>query len=503
MNLSRQDISKILGWGGVLLALIGYLVQMLTAKTGKLSWGLIIAGLVLAVAGLVISFGEIRESFGRRSTRLGANSALVTLAVIAILGFLNFLGYRYHKRVDLTSEQLYSLSDQTRKVVSGLQKDVKIYYFNRTDSVLRDMVEEYRDLNPRITYERIDIQARPEIAQQFGNPRVGDGIVVSGNKREKLAGTGGEQELTNAIMKVTRDAAKNICFIEGHGEKSIAGGGQDGYSVIAGALKNDNYETKTINLLTANEVPGDCSVVVIAGPKKAFNANETDAISKFLDGGGKVMIAADPDIELELGNLLKNWNIELNKDTVISDVIIPQLGRAAPIVLDYGTHAITKDFGKVGTVFPLARSIKTDTAKPEVTVNAILRSSEGSFGETELQGGAPPQLDESKDTKGPLTLGVAASKKVGDKEARLVVVGDSDFAANPYASLPSLANRDFFVNAVNWLAQDEDLIAIKPKSQTNRTITLDAAQNNLFFLLVVALPLAVLGAGVFIWWKRR
>lgn len=503
MRLSRQDTFKIIGWGGVLLALIGYLVQLLTAKTGKLSWGLVIAGLVLAVVGVAGSFGEIRESFGRRSTRLGANSAVVTLAVVAILAFLNFLGYRYHKRFDWTSEKLYSLSDQTRKVVGGLKQDVKLYFFGRSETGLGDLVQEYRDVSKRLTYERIDLQARPELAQQFGNPRPGDALVVAGNKREKLSGNVGEQELTNAILKVTREAAKTVCFTEGHGEKSLAGGGADGYSVVAGALKNDNYETKTVNLLTSNQVPSECSVLVVPGPKKAFNQNETDAVSKFLDGGGKALVAVDPDSELDLSALLKNWNIELRKDTAISDVIIPQLGRAAPVVLDYGTHPITKDFGKVGTVFPLARSIKTDTAKPDVTVTDLLKTSEGTFGETELQGGAQPKFDEGKDTKGPLTLGVAASKKVGDKEARLVVIGDSDFAANPYAAAPSLANRDFFVNTINWLAQDEDLIAIKPKSQANRSITLDAAQTNLFFLLVLALPLAVVGVGAGLWWKRR
>lgn len=502
MKLSRQDTFKYIGWGGVLLALIGYVVQMLTTKV-MLSRSLVIAGLVIALVGVAGSFGEIRESFSRRSTRLGANSALVTLAVVAILAFLNFLGYRYHKRFDLTSEKLYSLSEQTRKVVGGLQKDVKVYYFGRADTDLRDTVEEYRDVSKRITYERIDLQARPELAQQFGNPPDGTTIVVAGTKRERLSGRVGEQELTNAILKVTREQAKTVCFTEGHGEKSLTGGGADGYSLAATALKNDNYETKTINLLTTNQVPSECSVLVIAGPKKAFNANETEAVTKFLDSGGKAMIEVDPDTDPELGGLLKNWNIELRKDVAISDVIIPQLGRAAPVVLDYGTHPITKDFGKVGTVFSLARSIKTDTSKSDVTVTDLLKTSEGTFGETDLQSGTPPKFDEGKDTKGPLTLGVAATKKVGDKEARLVVIGDSDFAANPFIAAPSLANRDFFVNAINWLAQDEDLIAIKPKSQTNRSITLDTMQTNLFFLLVLALPLAVIGTGAAIWWRRR
>lgn len=505
MKLSRQDTFKLIGWLGVLVALIGYLISFVRAQTGKLTWGLVIAGLVLAVVGVAGNFGEVRESFGRRSTRLGANSAVVTLAVVAILGFLNFLGYRYHKRFDLTAEQLYSLSDQTRKIVGGLKQDVKVIYFSRTESGLRDTVEEYRDVSPRVTYERIDLQARPELSQQFGNPPQGATVVISGNRREQLTGSVAEQELTNAIMKVTREGAKTVCFTEGHGEKSLTGGGAEGYGVVDTALKNDNYATKTVNLLTANQVPSDCSVLIVAGPKKAFVQSEAEAVTKFLDGGGKVMVAADPDTESGLEGALQNWGVELRKDTVIGDVIIPQLGRAAPVVLDYGEHPATKairDIGRVGTVFPLARSIKADTSKTDVTLTDLIKTSDGSFGETDLKGGSA-QLDEGKDTKGPLTLGAAATKKVGEKEARLVVVGDSDFAANPYAGLPSLANRDLFVNAVNWLAQDEDLIAIKPKSPANRSISLDAGQTNRFLLLVLALPLAVIGTGAFVWWKRR
>jgi ABC-type uncharacterized transport system involved in gliding motility auxiliary subunit len=504
MKLSRQDTFKLVGWAGVVVTLLGYVTQLVTTRP-KLSWGLIIAGLVLAVAGLAGNFGELRESFSRRSTRLGANSAAVTLAVVAILGFLNFLGYRYHKRFDVTAEKLFSISDQTRKVLGSLKQDVKVIYFSRNESELRDLIEEYRDVSKRVTYERIDLQARPELAQQFGNPPQGSTIVIAGNRRERLTTAPGEQELTNAIMKVTREQAKTVCFTEGHGEKSLAAGGADGYGVVDTALKNDNYATKTVNLLTTGQVPPDCSVLVVAGPKKALVSSEAEAVTKFLEGGGKALVAVDPDTDPELGGLLQSWGIELRNDTVIGDVIIPQLGRAAPVVLDYGEHPATKairDIGRVGTVFPLSRSIKTDAAKTDVTVTDLVKTSAGSFGETELKGGSA-QLDEGKDTRGPLTLGVAATKKVGEKEARLVVFGDSDFAASPYAGLPSLANRDLFVNAVNWLAEDEDLISIRPKSPTNRSITLEATQQNLFFLLALGLPLAVLGVGAGLWWKRR
>ena len=134
------------------------------------------------------------------------------------------------------------------------------------------------------------------------------------------------------------------------------------------------------------------------------------------------------------------------------------------------------------------------------TTTALLTTSESCFGETELQGGAA-RFDEGKDNKGPLELGVAAIKKVGEKEARLIVIGDSDFASNAYQR--SAANGDLFVNAINWLAQEEDLISIRPKSMTSRSVELSSVAQNLLFWLTIFLPISVLGLGAAMWWRRR
>jgi ABC-type uncharacterized transport system involved in gliding motility auxiliary subunit len=177
------------------------------------------------------------------------------------------------------------------------------------------------------------------------------------------------------------------------------------------------------------------------------------------------------------------------------------LGPAAPIAGNYPDHAITKDMKRVATFFPMARSVKSAGSSGGAFSTELIKTSENSWAETELKNNEA-KLDEGKDTKGPISLGVAATKSVGEKEARLVVIGDSDFATNRYIRL--MGNGDLFFNTVNWLAQDEDLISIRPKSKTNRSIAMtEAQQSTLWWLTVMFMPLAVIGAGAYIWWKRR
>jgi gliding motility-associatede transport system auxiliary component len=506
MNINRQELFKSIGYLGAGLLAAGYIRYTVQEVLGRLNGGLLIAGAVLLAASLILNFNAIRDYFRGRGARLGANTAVLTVAFLAILGIVNYLGYRHHKRIDVTAEKLYSLSDQTRKVVSGLQRDVKVIQFAKDeDPEMRDRMAEYRDLSRRLTFERVDPQQRPEVARQYNISRMGEVIVSSGDRVERPA-EAGEQELTNAILKVTRDKLKTVCFVEGHGEKAITSTEATGYEYVDRMLKNENYQTKSVNLVTAGQVPSECEVLVLAGPKQALFPQEAAIIGKYLDGGGKALLELDPDTAPGLGDVLKAWNIELGDDTVLDVSGVGQLigaGPAVPLALNYGSHPITKDFQRSMTFFPLARSVKIGTAsKPEVTTTDLLKTSEASWGETELKSGVEPKLDEGKDLKGPVTLGAAASRRVGEKEARLVVIGDSDFATNNYARIQR--NGDLFMNTVNWLAQDEDLIAIRPKSPTDRRVTMSEGQQTmLFWLTVFLMPLAVIGTGAYVWWKRK
>jgi gliding motility-associatede transport system auxiliary component len=512
MKIDRQEIYRLAGFVGVAMTLAGFFRYIILGIwvgegfIGKLTPALLIIGAVLVVVSAVFNFGAIIGFFRGRQGKLSANTVVLSVAVLALVVVANYLGFRHHKRFDLTAEGLYSISDQTKKVVANLSKDVKVIYFNKEDNQrFSDLMKEYKYAGPRLSFERIDGAQRPEMARQYKARREGD-IAVAAGDRNEIINDISEQAITNAILKVTRDNLKTVCFLEGHGEKSLSDTQSSGYSIVEKRLKDENYQLKTVMLAREQQVPSECAALVVAGPKQSVTPPETAMIGKYLDGGGKAMLLLDSETTPQLDDVLKSWNIE-SADNIVLDVSgVGQMfgaGPEYPVVSEYGSHTITKDFGRTMSVFPLARAIKVTGGAGGAT--PLLTTSENSYAKEKITPGQQIKFEPGKDQKGPLTIGAAASKSVdGKKEARLVVIGDSDFATNGVFRVQSFRNADLFLNSVNWLAEDEDLISIRPKSVTNRSVTMSESQQRTFLLLSAALmPLAVIGSGIYIWWKRR
>jgi ABC-type uncharacterized transport system involved in gliding motility auxiliary subunit len=494
---------------GLALAAAGLVRYSTQEELTRLSEILLIGGGVLFLAGLALSYRDFVTFFSARSSQLGANTLTITVLVLVVLGLINFLGYRNKKRVDLTSEKLYTLSDQSRRTVSGLKKDVDIIHFaKQPDPTFKDLATEYANAGSHVHYREVDPQEKPEVARQYHVTHMNDMVVSSGSHNETLSGTG-EQDVTNAIIKVTRETVKTICFVEGHGEKSIASGEQDGLQGGDKALQSEGYQTKTVNLVSSGEVPSNCSVLVDAGPKQSLFPQEAGFIAKYLDGGGRVLLLLDPETDPKVDSVLDAWNIALGSNVVIDASGVGRLfgtGPAVPLVVDYGPSPITQNFTGTMTFFNLARTVSLkDKGKSDPEGTELLKTSPRSFTVPNLNT-KEVRYDPAKDQAGPLSLGVAAERHTGtgtsSKDSRLVVIGNSAFATNQWAGLQR--NGDLFVNTINWLAQDEDLISVRPKNPTNRRVILtETQQRELFFASMIFLPGLVIISGAVIWFRRR
>jgi ABC-type uncharacterized transport system involved in gliding motility auxiliary subunit len=368
---------------------------------------------------------------------------------------------------------------------------------------------EYVNLGPHVKYQAVDPEQKPDVAKQYGATHMGDLIAASGSRTERIEpgirGQVGEEDVTTGLIKLTRDKSKMVCFLTGHGEKSVSDSSDTGYSSAEQGLKKESYTDKSVNLVADNGVPADCDVLVIPGPTQSFLPPEATMISKYLGEGGKVLIEVDPETDPKLGDIFQAWNIKVGDNVVIDASGMGQLigaGPAIPLVTTYGSSPITKGFTGSMTYFPLARTVSiADTSKTDPEAVELLKTSPRSF--------TTPNLKEKKitynpktDTLGPLSLAVEANRKAGNKTERLVVIGDSDFASN--RAVNDYRNGDLFYNTINWLAQDENLISIRPKSPANRRVTMTTGQEAaLHWLDLVFFPGAVILSGVYIWWKRR
>lgn len=507
MNFDRKGLIGLGGSLGAALLIAGYLRYSIEEELGTATKIVLIAGGVLVLSWIVLDFRGIIGYFSKRSSKLGTNTTVLVAAVLAILVFLNYLGNRHHKTFDLTSEKLFTLSDQTKKIVGSLKTDVDVFCFDKsTDQQLRairDQMLEYQNLSRHVHFRVVDPQEQPELAKQYGVARMGQVIVVSGPHIQRLEETG-EQDITSAILKATSREVKTVCFVEGHGEKSTSDSNGTSLSSVAGELKNEDYQVKSVNLVTSNGVPSDCSVLVDAGPTQALFPQEAQMIEKYLDGGGKAMLLLDPGVDAKLDDVLKSWNINAGDNYVIDASGVGRLFGASPaypLVLDYGTSPITRNFERSMTFFPLARTVAiADRSKSDLQSVELLKTSAASFTVPKLT--STVKFDPATDQRGPLSLGVSAEKKSGKTDARLVVIGNSVFATNQWVG--QQRNGDLFFNAINWLSEEESLISIRPKSPANRRVTLTAAQQKMltWFNLVI-LPLLVILGGIYIWVKRR
>jgi ABC-type uncharacterized transport system involved in gliding motility auxiliary subunit len=516
MKWDRNELARSLAAVGIACVVAGYLrytIQnelLLTAET------LLIGGGVLILAGAAIGFRALLGFFSKRSSQLGSNAIVLSIAVLAILVVLNFLSFRHSKRFDLTSEKLFSLSDQTRKIVGGLTKDVNVVRFARpTDSTpdtqhFDDLMTEYKHLSPHFKYQEVNPQEKPDVAKEYGAKHINDVIVAYGDRKVPLeAGFEGgisEADVTNAILKVTRDTSKKVCFVTGHGEKSLEDSSVEGYAQMAENLKKETYATDTVNLVQKNGVPSDCDVLVIAGPTKPFFPQEVSMVQKYLDNGGKALIEVDPDTDSKLDPIFQEWNIKVGDNVVIDASGMGQLmgaGPEIPLVANYGDSPITKSLQRQMTYFPIARTVSiADKSKSEPSDVELLMTSKDSFTKPKLA--HKVQYDPKTDQLGPLSLGVAGSESKGEnKSARLVVIGNSAFAENQVLGGPG-SDGDLFLNTINWLAEDENLISIRPKPETSRHITLTLAQaTGLAWIDRFFLPGLVIIIGAALWWKRR
>jgi len=494
---------------GLALAAAGLVRYSTQGELTRWSEILLIGGGVLFLAGLALSYRDFVTFFSARSSQLGANALTITVLVLVVLGLINFLGYRHHKRLDVTSEKLYTLSDQSRHTVADLKKDVEIIHFaKQPDPTFKDLAGEYANAGSHVHYREVDPQEKPEVARQYNVTHMNDIVVSSSSHNETLSGSG-EQDVTNAIIKVTRETVKTICFVEGHGEKSIASGEQDGLQGGDKALKSEGYQTKTVNLVSSGAVPSDCSVLVDAGPKQSLFPQEAGFIAKYLEGGGRALLLLDPETDPKVDSVLDAWNIALGSNVVIDASGVGRLfgtGPAVPLVVDYGPNPIVQNFAGTMTFFNLARTVSLkDKGKSDPEGTELLKTSARSFTVPNLNT-KEVRYDPAKDQAGPLSLGVAAERHVGTgtdtKGARLVVIGNSAFATNQWAGLQR--NGDLFANAINWLAQDEDLISVRPKNPTNRRVILtDTQLRELGFASLFFLPGLVIICGAVIWFRRR
>ena len=563
--MNKNKLWKLIFWLGPFLITAGLTIRLTSVNSGIIPLSLIIIGAVICALWVVVQTQQSKW-WQKRSTQSATNALIAPLSVLVILGLINFLGIRYHLRLDLTDTQLFTLSPQSRELVSNLPETMKVWLFTKEkNSQDQELLDNYHRQSNKFKFEYVDPELKPGLAERFGVKDYGEVYLEFQTKRqlvqiisedERLS----EIKLTNRLQQMINPKTAKVYFLQGHSEHPLSAS-KGAISKAIQGLTDKNFTTSTLNLAERPQVPDDANVLVVAGPQKELLTGEVTALQNYLHRGGNLLLMIDPNTNPKIDTLLKEWGVRLDNRLVIDNSGESlQLGPATILVTEYGQHPITQDFANNISVYPLTRPLEIDPVSGvESMVLLKTKPYPSSWAESD-QKSEKLEFNEDKDLKGPLTLGVALTRKLSNspiptaktsptaiptptptptptaktsptptptptsktsptaiptptataktspntaKESRLVVFGNSNFATD--ILFEQQLNGDVFLNTVSWLSQqDEKLLSIRPKQPKNRRIIISNLEANLLTISAVfLLPLLGLLTGFIIWWKRR
>ncbi|MCA1827726.1 MAG: GldG family protein [Myxococcales bacterium] len=472
--------------------------------TGSIASAGVIARLVLGVAGVAFWLITNRSEHPLgRGAFYGTISAVSAAVLVAALVGVNYIAVKKPKSWDLTKDKIFTLSDQTTGVLKGLKDEVKVSAFYAASEPeypeLEQRLRQYSAQSDKLKVEYVDPFKHPAMVKEMNISQTGPRVIVKSGSKESRAKEITEEALTNALIDVTRGSAKKVYFTKGHGEHAVADSTERGLKLLVESLKSEGYQTDEIVLAEHKEMPADVAALVVAGPVGQFTDGEVKLVKDWVDKGGKIVAMIDPGVTTGFEGAFQSWGIQLGKDEVIDpEAQNPEIA----IAQQYTEHPITQPRNsafQLATIFPVARSVsKFSTPPAGWTVVELAKTGPRAWGETSSLTSGQVKFDPGQDLKGPVTLATSASKG----ESRVVVIGNSLFAANGYLRLSG--NKDFALNSVAWSAHEESRISIRPKQRQSNHLFLSAEQKHRMTLFAFdLLPFGLLFAGLVVWQTRK
>lgn len=455
--------------------------------------------------------------------------ALLVILWSALFVEVNLLAYRHNRRWDLTRARQHTLSDSTKDLIGNLRQDIRLtaFYVGLPPKYLEDMFREYERVSRgKIAAEIIDPIVQIGYAAQFGNVISGKErkvFVRSGREQREVDFTGGvltEEQLTNAVVRVTRKI-RRVYFLTGHNEYSIDGEGDTALKAFDILLATNNIVSRRLMLGIEGRVPGDCDVLVVAGPKDHLTEKEEEIIREYLRGGGDALfliehtLVTTPDKPLteeekrknpSLNGILNEWGIDVADDVVVDLSSHASGDVGSPATRNYMAHkSIVNDLDYTFFIRPRSISMRKDR-RPSVKLAPLILTSSGedSWGETDRT--LQVRFDEGVDRPGPVPIAFAIWEPKEDAEAsdtRIIVITDADFLTDAF--IGQYSNARLGLNAVNWLSEADYRILIDKKDMDVDIERLDltSRQKRAVGLILFLMPVGIAAAGVMAWIRRH
>jgi ABC-type uncharacterized transport system involved in gliding motility auxiliary subunit len=484
-----------------------------------ISVGVVVIGLAVYA---ILEPDKIGRFVSRRQTRYGSNLFVMVIAFLGILVFGNWIAYDNPVPVaDLTADKENTLAPEFADAIKNLpSKITAVAFFNAQSS--RESAEKLlnnikANSNGQFDYRFEDPDLNPLLARESGITGNGK-ILLTMADRKEIAAFVSEEEILKAIIRLTSPNARAVYFLTGHGEASLDQG-ESNLATAKQTLENKNYTVTPLNLLAEGKIPEDALAVIIAGPVKPLADSEVELLKAYVDQGGSLVVMQDPYQFTDFGDapdpladyLTNDWGIVLDRDIILDTSSAMDLLYAVSAIPN-SQHPITQDITSQNLVIimPQARSVSIPEQPEGVTLSALIQTtpplsnaafSWGEMNYTVSAEGTQVQYDEGVDMIGPLNMAVAAENTTS--KGRVVVMGNSYFARGQ--NFDQYGNGNFFINSVDWAAEQEDLIQFTQRTTTERTFVPPNNVGRLMIFLgsICILPGLILVAGIATWWARR
>ncbi len=432
--------------------------------------------------------------------------------MFCIFGLGNYWAYKHPKQFDFSVIKINSLSDQTVNVLNEMKEPIVFKMFARKTESLPWMalLEIYRTEKNSIQIEKIDIDVRPDLVGDYQISDAATLVIEYNGKRQKVTERD-ELNITNGLIKISRNNDPVVYFVQGHGEGNIGSEENEGLKFIYEAAKNSALDIRTINLLTTQEIPFDAKALVLWGPKTKLQPSEIGVVKRFLERKGNLMVALDPDLNGDLHEnvreLLRNYKIIIRNDLVMDRKSFVNGSNGSIPLVNHFDHdnPITKSF-KGEIFFPLVASLEVipDEILPGVKgeVRSLADSSPfpDSWGETSLKEMAEQHMTYTAgaDKPGPLSMAMTYD----GPDNRIAAFGNSTFVINAYSKFGS--NYILFLNTLSWAVGEDRLISFNLPIVQSEPVFISAPQMGIiFYFSVLFSPLVLFGMAIFMYRRKR
>ncbi|WP_207207983.1 GldG family protein [Xylanivirga thermophila] len=469
--------------------------------------------------------GSILESFKDKKFKYGGYATLMTAVVLAILIVVNLLVDQIPWKLDLTQNKLYSISEDTYKILDNLDQDIRIiglYEAGKENKEVDEILKKYEARTKKVSVEYVDPVKNPTFAKQYdkeGNGlSTGSLIVISGNKFKVISpfdlydynyqtyraeSIAVEQRVTSAISYVTSEKNPVVYTLQGHDETALS-------VELKKRFENENYEVKELNLLTEDKIPEDIDLLMVISPKRDISEEEDKKIREYLTNQGRAVFLFDV-LRDELTNfqsLLKSYGVAIQPSIIVEGDRNHHAGNPVWLVPNMESHDIISPLKSkdMMVIMPGAQGIETlDKKKRSIEVEPLLTTSSNSWGKKNLD--AKTVDKETGDFEGPFDLAVAVTDKTyednKEKTTKIVVVGNATFTDGQFsAQVPG--NGELLLNSLSWLQDKKDMISIRSKSLEYTRLNITGMQSLVWSgIVVIVIPVVIFLAGLMVWLRRR